>query len=662
MVRAIYFFIFFIAIFPLVIANQSFAYSSGACSAMKLVKEDQWDSALKCAKSQNNTLLVKVVLWSKYKDRRSNAKTEEILRFVSENPSFPDVWTLKAIAESKINKKTDKKFLQRWFTLHLPVTDNGIKYYLSLMGDKLKEKDKKAWVQKAWIRVDYNKKERKEFLKKYKTYLTHSHHIKKIDHMLWEGHRSLDSDLLLLVNRDFRALFAARLQILKNHSNMSKILSKVPKNLRAAPGLLYARAMWYKKRGHYSKISKLILDHPHISTLKKDRWFKLRARTALELAQKGHYRTSYKISSEHNYSNAVNYVDGEWFAGKVAWVYRDNAKVALGHFKNILNKSKYSISRSKSSYWAGMMYQKLGMKSQAKKNFDIAADYPNTFYGQLGIMKVKNNKDIHIVDKVPTITKADEDWIKNNELVRGSIMFAVARQHNASRRFAWAAFAQANTIGKKYLLTRLGIDKNAYSLSVLYSKIAESRGVFFVNHSYPTLKLKSFNKDVEKALALAIIRQESEFDTHALSPAGAMGLMQLMYATAKQVGNEVRTKITKDLLYNSPELNVKLGSYYISQLVKRYDGSYILAIASYNAGPHNVDRWIKAYGDPRKLDNVDDVVEWIEKIPYYETRAYVQHVLSNLQIYRNILESKKKKEAVQIISIDLRKDLVLRGK
>ncbi len=493
---------------------------------------------------------------------------------------------------------------------------------------------------------------------KYKKYLTHSDHIQKLDHMLWEGHRKIDSDLLLLVNRDFRALFAARLQILRNHSNINKILSTVPKNLRAAPGLLYARALWYKKRGHYSKISKLILDHPHVTTLKKDRWFKLRARTALELAQKGHYRSAYRVSSEHNYSNAVNYVDGEWFAGKVAWVYRDDAKTALEHFKNILNRSSYSISRSKSAYWSGMMYQKLGMQSEAKKHFAIAAEYPDTFYGQLGVMKVRNNKNIHIVDKSPKVTKADEKWIKNNELVRASILFAGSKQHVAARRFAWAAFAEANTIGKKYLLTKIGIDRKLYSLSVLYNKIAERRGIFFVNYSYPTLKLKSFNKNIEKALALAIIRQESEFDAHALSPAGAMGLMQLMYKTAKQEGREVGVKVTKDQLYNSPELNVKLGSHYISKLVKRYEGSYILAIAAYNAGPHNVDRWVKAYGDPRALDDIDEVVEWVEKIPYYETRAYVQHVLSNLQIYRNILKNREQKESTKTISIDLEKDLL----
>ncbi len=138
MVRCISFFIFFIAVVSLTVTNNAFSYSSGSCSAMNLVKEDKWSSALKCAKAQNNSLLVKVVLWSKYKDRRSDAKTEEILRFVSKNPNFPDTWSLQSIAESKINSKTDKAFLKKWFRVHLPVTDKGIKYYLDLMGNNLK--------------------------------------------------------------------------------------------------------------------------------------------------------------------------------------------------------------------------------------------------------------------------------------------------------------------------------------------------------------------------------------------------------------------------------------------------------------------------------------------------------------------------------------------
>lgn len=651
-------YIYFISALLFCVAYNANAYAK-PCSVMELISEERWDAALRCAKSQNNPLLEKMVLWSEYRDRSSSAKTEEILTFVGKNPSFPDTWLLQSIAENKINSDTDKSFLKQWFRNNLPVTDKGIKYYLEINGSHLGKKNLSAWVKKAWIRVEYSSEERKAFLVKYKKYLTHSDHIKKIDHMIWQGYTRIDDNLLGLVNNDFRKLFDARLKILRNQSNINSIVSSVPKKLRSAPGLLYARAEWYKKRGHYGKIARLILDHQgHVSTLRSDVWFKMRARTALEMAQKGHYKTAYSISSIHNYKNAVNYVDGEWFAGKVAWVYQNNAKRALKHFQKIQKKSKYAVSKSKSSYWSGFMYQKLGNQEKAKSNFKIAAEYPDTYYGQLAVIKIKKNKDIQAVDKVPAISKADRNWVENNDFVRASRIFAKAKQHNASRKFASIAYRNANTPGKKYLLTEIGHKNKLYALSVLYSKISGRGGLLFAEYGYPLVNLKSADKKVEKALVLSIIRQESEFDTHAKSPAGAMGLMQLMYATAKDVSSDLGISINKDKLFQNPSLNIKLGSSYIGSLLERYDNNYILAIASYNGGPHNVDKWIKAYGDPRGMKDMDEAVEWIEKIPFYETRAYVQHVLSNLQIYRNILKNRAQKTKITQVKISLSQDLV----
>ncbi len=657
---SLYIYIIFALFFCVVSYDAAYAKP---CSAMDLMSEERWDSALRCAKSQSNPLLEKMVLWGEYRGSTSSAKTEEILTFVAKNPSFPDTWLLQSIAENKINSDTDKAFLKKWFRKKLPVTDQGIKYYLEINGNQLGKKNLSAWVKKAWIHVEYNAAERRGFLGKYRKHLTHSDHIKKIDHMIWQGYTRVDNDLLGLVNNDFRKLFEARLKILRNQSNINSIVSSVPKKLRSAPGFLYARAAWYQKRGQYGKIAKLVLDHHgYVRTLRSDVWFKMRARTALEMAQKGHYKTAYAMSSVHNYGNAVNYVDGEWFAGKVAWVYQNNAKRALKHFQNIQKKSKYAISRSKSAYWSGLMYQKLGNKDKATSNFNIAAEYPDTYYGQLAITKIKRNKNIQPVDKTPTISQSDRDWVENNDFVRASRIFAKAKQHQISRKFAAAAYRYANTAGKKYLLTQIGYQKKLYALSVLYSKISGRGGLLFAESGYPLVNLNSANKSVEKALILSLIRQESEFDTNALSPAGAMGLMQLMYATAQDVSKDLGIRISKEKLFNSPSLNIKLGSHYIASLLERYDNHYILAIAAYNGGPHNVDKWIKAYGDPRGMSDLDDVVEWVEKIPFYETRAYVQHVLSNMQIYKNILKSRAQKTKIKQVKISLANDLVRKSR
>ena len=146
------------------------------------------------------------------------------------------------------------------------------------------------------------------------------------------------------------------------------------------------------------------------------------------------------------------------------------------------------------------------------------------------------------------------------------------------------------------------------------------------------------NGENEKALTLAVIRQESAFDPQAVSPAGAMGLMQLMPSTGKHVANSLKMKFQNSSLQN-PTTNIRLGQAYLDSLIRQWGGSYILAIASYNAGASRVSEWIDINGDPR--DNNVDPVEWIERIPFSETRNYVQRVLENLQVYRARLQGNK---------------------
>jgi len=156
--------------------------------------------------------------------------------------------------------------------------------------------------------------------------------------------------------------------------------------------------------------------------------------------------------------------------------------------------------------------------------------------------------------------------------------------------------------------------------------------VVLVDIGYPVPKIPG-GLPIERALALAIIRQESEFDSAAKSPSGALGMMQLLPSTAKEIARKNGLKTSRSRLLE-PEHNVTLGSHYIARLINSYDGSYILAIAAYNAGPGNVHHWVKRFDTPG--NDADNAVNWIEKIPYDETRNYVQRVLENVQVYRHI--------------------------
>ncbi|MGB8275622.1 MAG: lytic transglycosylase domain-containing protein, partial [Alphaproteobacteria bacterium] len=181
------------------------------------------------------------------------------------------------------------------------------------------------------------------------------------------------------------------------------------------------------------------------------------------------------------------------------------------------------------------------------------------------------------------------------------------------------------------LVGDLAAEEGRPDLAVAMSKRAVRAGVLLVEQAYPVPHMPKAD-DPEPALVLAMMRQESAFDTLAESSAGAKGLLQLMPTTAKQMARSLGMRFSHQRLHSDPDYNIKLGTAYLSGLLNQYDGSYVLALAAYNAGPARLRGWMKDFGDPRSPDV--DAVDWIELIPYGETRDYVQRVLENLQVYR----------------------------
>jgi soluble lytic murein transglycosylase len=166
---------------------------------------------------------------------------------------------------------------------------------------------------------------------------------------------------------------------------------------------------------------------------------------------------------------------------------------------------------------------------------------------------------------------------------------------------------------------------------VTLARQASRSKITLLNHGWP-LPSYPIPSEPERALILSIARQESNFDANARSPAGALGLMQMMPATAKAVARKADLKYTPSKLTADPAYNLRLGAAYLKSLVNSFDGSYVMAAAAYNAGPGRVRQWVRQFGDPRDADT--DAVDWVEKIPFSETRGYVQRVLENVMIYR----------------------------
>jgi soluble lytic murein transglycosylase len=211
-----------------------------------------------------------------------------------------------------------------------------------------------------------------------------------------------------------------------------------------------------------------------------------------------------------------------------------------------------------------------------------------------------------------------------------------------------AAAKASDFATERHLAAEMVSKFNRADLGVWVARHATQDHITLVEYGFPVPALDYPNQP-EKALLLAITRQESNFDVGARSRAGARGLMQLMPATARAVSRQLRERYDRDALSIDATYNIKLGSKYLADLIDDFNGSYVMAIAGYNAGPHRVRRWVREFGDPRKSEV--DPIDWVEQIPFTETRNYVQRVMENLQVYRAVLADSQ--QLAQTLPADL---------
>lgn len=609
-----------------------------------LIKQKKWQSSYNLASKIGDPVLKKIVLSQQYLDSRHKSNSfEKITKFLKENPKWPQNYILKLRAESLLNSGTNKKNIVEWFDKNKPVTGKGHKYYALAAADVVKDQKKLSSIIKSgWHFGNFTNSEQKSYYKRFRKYLTTTDHVKKIDNHLWEKEITAAKNSLNYVDAGYQKSFNAQIALIQKHKNARRLFKRVPKKYYTS-GLIY-RYLWSRKSDLPSGSEVASLSR--IASVDKDRadsFWKAQAYLAREFIEKKKYRDAYKASSSHFATSASCKSEAEYLSGWLALNFLRKPDLALGHFRNFNRTVKTPISKSRGIYWLARAHEYKRDKQKSEKLYYLAATkYPYTFYGQMAAVELSQRKMV-----MPDAINMREynqninSYIKNNEIVRAAQIVSKYGSNALSQIYIKAAVKQAKNTTDVYGVVGAIAKSNNVHHTTWAAKSAMQKHVLMKNHAFPT-PYKLSKLPVETPLTYSIIRQESVFDQHAISSAQARGLMQLIKPTAcdtaKLVG--VRCRISK--LTTDPNYNIKLGSNYINQMIDDYDGSYILAIASYNGGPHNVDKWLKIFGDPRKLKDHREVLNWLEHIPFYETRNYVQRVLENLQIYRSIIEKDDK--------------------
>ncbi len=366
-------------------------------------------------------------------------------------------------------------------------------------------------------------------------------------------------------------------------------------------------------------------------------WADRRLDLARRAAREHRGQAAYALASQNFLTPAAGYVysDTEWVAGWVALTMLHDPARAIAHFQRFENSVDTPISLGRGGYWLGRAYEAAGNKAEAHRWFADAGRYQTSFYGQLAAARIGLAGD-------PQLAVAElPDWRTHPAMDSDDVRLAVTLFYAGEDSLAMQTFSHLGETlpaGALAPLTGLALDLGQQHYAVRIAKKAARRGVLIYPAYYPLHEVGHYATKVEPAFALSIARQETEMNPRAISRAGARGLMQLMPATAKKVAGWINEPYDSGRLLSDWRYNVRLGETYLAHRAAQYGGSYAMAAAAYNAGAGRVDDWTAAFGDPRRPDI--DIVDWIEMIPFDETRNYVQRVMEGLYVYRSRLAGK----------------------
>ncbi|MFK7973725.1 MAG: transglycosylase SLT domain-containing protein [Rickettsiaceae bacterium] len=625
--------IFFIS--PVVIAG-----SSTEAKVFDLIKKQKWSLAYNLAKKSQNEPLIKIVLSQKFLD--SSCKTnsfKKITTFLLHNPNWPQRDLIQIYAENALTKTTKQDDIIKWFTKNKPLTGKGYKYYALAASDKIKDPSKLPLIIKSgWHYGNFSLNEQKQYYNKFKKYLNQNDHIQRIDNLLLEERITMAKNSYYLISPGYQKSFDTQIELIKQGPKYANTLKHVPAKYYT-PGLIYRYLQANKSKNLKSAEIVKLMTAIKADENYADQIWSMQNCIAREFIEKKKYQDAYSVISCYFTKNIAYQSDAEFLLGWLDLSFLQKPEVAIKHFRQFNRIVKTPISKSRGVYWLARAYEALGNKETATRLYHQATtDYPFTFYGQVSAIELGKQK-IHLFDDI----KQGKTTTTNNHTHRLNQLFLATKvilQHgstNLSQIYLRTAIESLTSKADIIDFAKI-LDENAtiHHMSWL-AKHAAQQHVSMIQYAYPTPLYKLASSPIEKSLMYSIIKQESVFDQHAISNAEAKGFMQIIDETACSVAQDIGYKCIINKLTEDPSYNITLGSNYLNQLIDLFDQSYILAIASYNGGKHNVDKWLTIYGDPRQMKHHRDVITWLESIPYYETRNYVQRVLENLQVYRTIL-------------------------
>ena len=629
--------------------------SAEAVLAARLALSGKFEEAGAAARRSGDPAAVKLVEFLYLRDHPNQAGYSRIMTFLDAAPKWPLAESLLKRAERSLHANNEPAGLVKaHFIKRQPTTPEGSLAFaraLLATGDR---KTARKYVQRAFYDPSITPALESGILSEFGKLLTADDHKRRMWRLIYAQESNAAIRTAKRLPGDYQKAAAVAQALLRGKEGAAKQYSGLPAAMREQPGMKYVLARFHRRNQDYDKARAILASVPGDPAVMGDPeawWVERRivARHSVGISHRKSAKAGYQIARAHGFSKGEGAIEGEFLAGWIALRYLKDAPAGLKHFQRIAEIAESRTEKARASYWSGRAYEAMGRKGDAKSAYREAAQYTTVYYGQLAREKIGLGK---VPEEIPSgeASAAARAKIDKDEAVRAFKMVAEAGRKNDLYMFLWSFANRFNNADEMNAVASVVWSEGGAFMAVRMAKAAAARNIDIDSWGYPVRALpdwKRIGKPVEAPLVFALARQESEFNPTAGSKVGAQGLMQIMPGTAKMITRQHGLKYKDGILTSNPAFNVMLGAAHLGDLIHNYNGSYVLTLVAYNAGPRRSREWLAEYGDLRTGEV--DPIDWVESIPFQETRQYVQKVLQNLHIYRSRLAPK----TVRPMSADL---------
>ena len=615
--------------------------------AIELVRQGKAGEAAALAASAGNPLAQKIVEWTLLRRADSDAGPERYATFIDANPDWPSIPLLRRRAEAALWKERRDGATVRRFVGDTPTTAAG---RLALARVEMAEGNRaeaERLVRTVWRSEQLTGELEAAVLAAFPGVLTRADHVARMDRRIGAKDFGAAMRAAKHVGDDQVAIVKACGAVETKSAKGGALLDAVGGDARSDLGYALCRVHWLLRndspgsnvhgrittpKGDIAAAVKLVLtaSREDLQRQDADEWWRERRILARKLIDLGDAPGAYRVVHEAAPpSNPYYRADFHFMAGWIALRLLDDPVTAAEHFAHVDQASADPVVLARAAYWRGRAAEAAGQFDDMRTQYEEAARFPTAYYGQLARARLGLD-EIALLRPAPAAAPGQD-----NNLVRAAEMLYAIGEIDLVRSFVTNLADESNDAALLAALGQLTAQHNDARSMLLVGKTALARGLALERYAFPEIGVPPYNPiaaKLDRCIVYSVVRTESAFDQHDMSPAKAVGLMQVTPQAGRDTAKRFGISYDWNRLVSDPAYNTQMGTAELAALLSDYRGSYILTFAGYNAGRGRVQQWVAQHGDPR--DPKIDAVDWVERIPFPETRNYVQRVMENLQVYR----------------------------